>query len=515
MKGKGTQVLVEKVPTGIAGFDHISQGGIPKGRSTLVSGTSGSAKTIFACQFLIEGARLGEGCVFVTFEESVEDLRRNVYGFGWDIAALEREGKWAFVDVSSDPDSSMVVTGDFDLGALLARIEYAVQKVNAKRVSLDSIGSLFNHFDDARIIRNELLRVFAALKNLGVTAIVTAERTQEYGAIARYGVEEFVSDNVIILRNILAREKRRRTVEVLKFRGTGHNKGEYPFSIATNRGIVMIPLSALSLQQSSSAVRATSGNDILDEMCGGGYFRDSIVLVSGATGTGKTLLATSFLAGGVAEGERGLFLAFEESQGQLFRNAQGWNFDIATMEREGMLKVMCTYPEVAGLEDHLIIIKEVLETFKPKRIAIDSFSALERTNSVKDFREFVIGLTSLMKNLEITGLFTATTSALFGGTSVIEAHISTITDTVILLRYVELFGEIHRGLTVLKMRGSAHDKSIRKFDIDSTGLHIRSPFRNVTGILTGMASHNNPNEFDRLGEMFQDDVLPEPDDPNI
>ncbi len=495
---------VAKIETGIPGFDHISMGGLPKGRSTLVSGSAGTAKTVFACQFLIEGIRAGENGVFVTFEESTDDIRRNMLGFGWDIARWEAEGRWAFVDASRHHNET-VVLGVYDFAALLRRIEHAVEKVGATRVSLDSLGAIFTQFADVSILRAELFRIASSLKALGVTAVMTSERTQEYGEVARFGVEEFVADNVIILRNALEEEKRRRTIEILKFRGTSHRKGEFPFSVIPGRGIVVIPLSAIELKQRSSDLRITSGSPELDRMCGGGFFRDSVILVSGATGTGKTLMATGFMAGGAVNGERCLLFAFEESRDQLFRNAIGWGFDFERMERESLLKVVCEYPETAGLEDHLIQMRRVIEEFRPNRVAVDSLSALERISTSKSFREFVIGLTSFIKQQEVAGLFTSTTPTLLGGTSITEAHISTITDSIILLRYVELYGEMRRGLTVLKMRGSMHDKEIREFTIDASGMHIGKPFRDISGILSGNFTRIVPDEIQRISGLFQDD----------
>jgi circadian clock protein KaiC len=315
-------------------------------------------------------------------------------------------------------------------------------------------------------------------------------------------VEEFIADNVMILRNVLDDEKRRRTIEILKFRGTTHQKGEFPLAITPKSGIVVIPLSAIELRQRSSDVRASSGNKQLDEMTGGGFFRDSIILVSGATGTGKTLTVTQFLKGGWDAGERGLLLAFEESRDQLFRNARGWGIDFDAMERDDRLRVVCDYPEVQGLEDWLIQIKALVEEFKPQRIVVDSLSALERGGSVKAFREFVIGLTSFIKTQEITGLFTATTSTLLGGASITDAHISTLTDSIILLRYVEMFGSMKRGITVLKMRGSRHDTDIREFNISGDGMHIGRPFRHVTGILSGSPVHLSPGDVERVWMAF-------------
>jgi len=498
---------VSKIASGIPGFDLISQGGLPEGRPTLVSGTSGSAKTILALQYLVHAIKQQDmGGVFVTFEETPKDIRRNVKSFGWDLESFEKNGKLAIVDVSPEPDGNMIEAGDYDFSALLARVENAVKKVNARRVSIDSVSAIFSQFTDSGLVRRELFRLAAGLKKMGVTSLITAERTQEYGDIARYGVEEFVADNVIILRNILSEEKRRRTIEILKYRGAPHQKGEFPFTIS-GQGIEVLPLSAMELTQKSSTERISTGNDDLDNMCGGGFFRDSIILASGATGCGKTLTVTTFLDDGSRRGEKTLVFAFEESREQLLRNAIGWNKGFLKWEEEGLLKIVCAYPESLGLEDHLLLMRKEIESFNPSRIAVDSLSALERVSAGKSFREFVIALTSFIKARETAGLFTATTASLMGGTSVTEAHISTITDTIILMRYVELMGKMERGITVLKMRGSWHDKSIRQYEIDDKGMHIGRPFVNVGGILAGTPTHIVTVETERLEGMFEQEKV--------
>ncbi|MDB6036582.1 MAG: putative circadian clock protein KaiC [Verrucomicrobiales bacterium] len=475
---------MEKLPTGIAGLDWVCDGGFPKNRTTLVCGTAGSGKTLFAAQFLAEGIQqTNESGLFVTFEESPDDIRNNVGSLGWNVPLWEKQKKWVFVNAS--PRMEEQVVGEYDLTAFLVRIEKAIKEVNAKRVVIDSLGAIFSQFTIETIVRRELFRIVNALKEMGITSMMTAERDTEYGRVSRHSVEEFVADNVIILRNVLDQERRRRTLEVLKLRGSSHQKGECPFTILPKTGLELMPISFIALEQKSTSKRIRSGKKEVDDMCGGGFFRDSIILVSGPTGTGKTLLASEFIMGGAKSGERSLYFAFEESHEQLSRNATSWGMDFDELEKTGKLKMVCCYPETANLEEHLINMKRVIEEFKPQRIAVDSLSALERTAIRRGFRDFVLCLTAFIKKQQIAGLFTSTSPSLLGGLSVTEAHISTITDSIILLRYLEMAGEMRRGITVLKMRGSKHDKEIREYTIDEKGLHIGAPVNKVTGILTG------------------------------
>lgn len=483
---------IEKIETGIPGFDTVAMGGLPRNRMTLIAGTAGSGKTIFANQFLVRGLELTDGgAVFVTFEDAPDQIRRNMRSLGWEIEQWEESGRWAFVDAAIRPGEGSIVAGAFDLEALAARIQSAVKRVGASRISFDSINALFAQFEDHSMLRAELFRIVATLKEMDVTAIMTAERSNDYGDITRYGVEEFVADNVVILRNVLEAERRRRTLEILKVRGGRHQNGEFPFTIVPGDGILVIPLSGIELTQSSSTVRVTSGSEELDAMCGGGFFRDSIILVSGATGTGKTLTATQFLAGGVNAGEKCLLFAFEESKDQLFRNAAAWGIDFERMEKEETLRVVTSYPHARSLEDHLVNTIDQIEEFGPNRVVVDSLTALERAGPMRGFREFVINLTATLKQDEIAGLFTATSPSLAGGPSITDEHISTLTDSIILLRYVETFGVMRRAIAVLKMRGSQHDRNIRELTIDGEGMHIHGPFHDVTGLLWGTPHYSD------------------------
>ncbi|MBD0319893.1 MAG: circadian clock protein KaiC [Gemmatimonadetes bacterium] len=490
MSGTPNTPRLPKVPTGIEDFDVIAEGGFPQGRTTLIGGTAGSGKTIFAAQFLAAAVKKGEAGVFVTFEESPHELVQNLRTFGWDVEQWERDGKWAFVDGSPDEDATEVV-GDFDLSALLARVTRAVRDTGARRVSIDSVNALFSRLPAPERLRAELYRVSRALRDMGVTTLITSERTDDYGEVSRYGIEEFVADNVVLLRNTLQDERRRRTVEILKFRGTDHQRGEFPFTIASERGVVVLPLSAMELTQRSSTERITSGVEGLDEMLGGGYFRDSVILLSGATGAGKTLTVTHFIDGGHRAGDRSLLFAFEESREQLVRNARGWGVDFEEMERDGSLKIIPVYPHAMPIEDHLLRMRWAIEEFRPNRVVVDSLSALERISSLRSFREFILGLTSMLKHRETAGMLTSTSTSISGGHSVTEKHISTLTDTILLLRYVESFGELKRALLVLKMRGSPHDATIREYTIDDHGMHLGERFRATSGILSGNVTHRD------------------------
>jgi circadian clock protein KaiC len=475
---------VQKIRTSIEGFDDIGHGGLPIGRTTIVSGTSGTGKTLLAVQFLYNGIHyFNEPGVFVTFEESPTDIIKNAQSFGWDLQQSIDEGKLFILDASPDPEGQEIV-GNFDLSALIERIQYAITKYKAKRVSIDSVTAVFQQYDAASVVRREIFRLVARLKQMNATTIMTTERVEEYGPVARFGVEEFVSDNVVIVRNVLEGERRRRTIEILKFRGTTHMKGEYPFTI-TNNGINIFPLGAMRLTQRSSNIRVSSGVKTLDDMCGGGFFKDSIILATGATGTGKTLLVSKFLQEACLSGERAILFAYEESRAQLSRNAYSWGIDFEDLERRGLLKILCTYPESAGLEDHLQIIKSEIAEFKPARIAIDSLSALARGVSNNAFRQFVIGVTGYAKQEEITGFFTNTSDQFMGSHSITDSHISTITDTILLLQYVEIRGEMARAINVFKMRGSWHDKGIREYTISKDGAEIKDSFRNYEGIIGG------------------------------
>ena len=478
-----------RIEVGMNGLGVITHGGLPQGRLTLVSGTSGSGKTIFASQFLAKGAENGEPGVFVTFEERPDRIRADVHSFGWDIHEWEERGLWCFVDASLDYSQDVNYSGSFDLAPLVVRVKKAVADIGAKRVTLDSIGALINQFDNRVPARRALFEIAASLSEVGVTTVMTAERADDYGAVAHHGFEEFVADGVVLLRNALSGEKRRRTIEILKIRGGSHAKGEHLFTIRAGEGVVVVPNAEIGFDYESSTERTTSGNQALDEMLNGGYFQGSLILVSGPTGTGKSLLATQFVAGGAESGERVLFNSFEESAQQITRNALGWGINFDELSASGNLQIMAAPPEAMALEDHLLRIKEAVDEFKPTRVAIDSLTALQRISTVKSFREYVLGLAFYLKSRGVSGLFTATAGGADSEATLTDLHVSTITDTIIVLQYVAVDSRLSRGINVLKMRGSDHDKSLREFEIRDDGLHVGSPFGSMNGSWVGASAN--------------------------
>jgi len=483
--------ILERLATGINGFDQVALGGLTRGRTTLVTGSTGSGKTLFAVEFLARGIlRSGEPGLFVTFEETPDDLRRNWASLGFPIRQWESEGKWAFVDASADVEEAPVI-GAYDFGALAARIGHAARQIGAARVSVDSLDAVFTRFADPGVIRHELARIAAVLEKAEVTAVITAERADEYDHVSRYGVEEFVLDNVIILRNVLAQERRRRTVEIVKMRGAAHRTGEWLFTIDPRDGLVVIPLAFLVPPFArASQVRVSCGNDELDQMCRGGFFKDAIILLTGPSGAGKTLTSLKFVAAGLAAGERCLAFTFDESREQVRRNSAGWGIDLDSSEESGLLRIVCDYPEVASLEDHFIRIRRAIEEHKPDRLVIDTLSALERIVSPRALLDFVIALGSLVRQHSITTLLTSAPAGRFTPqlTPSIAGELASLTDVTITLRYFEHAGEIRRAIAVMQTRGSGHDPSIRQVTIDADGMHIAEPVTGPAGIFSGATS---------------------------
>jgi circadian clock protein KaiC len=510
--GAGTTIAksqVEKLSTGIQGFDEIAYGGIPKGRTTLLSGASGSGKTVFALQFLMGGVHDNQSGVFITFEETPEDIKRNMKSFGWDIEKLIKDGKFAFVDASPSEDESIEV-GDFDLGAFLVRILNAIKKVNAKRVAIDSISALFPRYSDQAVIRRELYRIASRLKKEGMTTILTAERTvEETGQIGRFGVEEFVSDNVILLHNYLdsVRGDRKRSVEILKFRGTVHETQDTPLLVLSD-GVNVFPRPRPSYKgQRSSDKKLSLGIPGLDKMFFGGVYELSTTLLTGASGAGKTVSGLHFIIEGAKRGEKGLLIAFEESDEQLFRNAESFGQDLRGYVKDGLVRLFTSVPEELKPEEHFKRIRDIVEESEVSRFVIDSLSALERIYPPDRFREFTVGLNTYLKGKGVTSLMTNTTAALLDVSQITETHLSTATDNIILLKYLELDGQMKRALIVVKARGSDHDKSLHELIIDAGGMSVGEPFYGVEGLMGGSAKRVIMPPVDVTEQMKKIDAL--------
>jgi len=473
------------IEVGIPGFDELVHGGLPRGRSTLLAGSTGTGKTVFGLQFLVGGARGGEHGVLVTFAERPEALIANVKSFGWDLGALVRDGRLAIVDAT--PTEEMTVSGRFDLAGLTARIAHSLGEVNGTRLFMDPLDALFEEFSAAVEVRRAFSAMLRAVRPLGATTLIAAERPDENGTLTRYGAEEFAVDNVILLRNVRAEERRRRTVEVLKLRGADHHKGEFPFVIDKNSGIEIVPFSPIEGDATGSTERIPLGNAELDAMCGGGTYRDALVMITGATGTGKTLIGLQFVVAGIDAGERVLYLSFEESQWQLERNAAAWGMDLKTPERAGLLQIASRYPARVGLEDLLVELKHTVETFEPTRLVLDSITAIEHNSPSKAFREFSVGLSGYLKGRGIATMMTTTLPNLLGGDHATDLYLSTIADAILALRYFDLDSEIRRAVLVLKVRGSQHASQMHEYEILETGMSVVGPITGIRGILVGMA----------------------------
>ncbi len=478
---------VRKLATGIRGFDHVAMGGLPARRATVVAGQAGSAKTVFAAQFLAEGVRRGQPGVFVTLEEPAEDLRANLLTLGCDLTAWEGTGDWRFVDASPLARSeAQQGHAPYSTETLVAQIGHAVDATGAERLALDSLNAVLAMQEDVVAARQLLRSLIASLRGMGLTVVLTVETPGDPGGtLSPYGVEEFVADNVVLLRNVREGSYRRRTLEVLKMRGAMHHKGDVGFSVVPGQGLVVLPITAPHQEPQAGSARVSSGNAGLDRLTHGGLLRGSSTLLSAPTGTGKTLLATQFAAEGAASGEPALVVAYEETPEQVRANGRALGHDFPAYEEQGLLHIVSLYPEVASLDDHLVEIRDLVERLQPTRLTVDSLSALERLGSPHAYREFVIAITSFVKTLGLASMMTAASSQLAGATSVTESHISGLVDTVVLLRHVEYESSLKRGLLVLKMRGSSHDHQMCELYVRDGDLVVGEPFADLGGVLSG------------------------------
>ena len=470
-----------KARTGISGLDEITGGGLPRGRPTLVCGSAGCGKTLLAMEFLVRGVtQFGENGACITFEESEAELAQNVRSLGFDVDQLVAEQKLAF-DYIHVERRDIQETGEYDLEGLFLRIGLAIDSVGAKRVVLDTLEALFSGFADPAVLRAELRRLFRWLKDRGVTAVVTGERGE--GALTRQGLEEYVSDCVILLDHRIQQQVSTRRIRIVKYRGTAHGTNEYPFLIDAN-GISVLPVTSLGLHHKVSNERISSGVARLDGMLSGGYFRGSSVLISGTAGSGKSSLAAHFVHAACQRGERCLYLAFEESRDQVVRNMRSISLDLEPFLKRDLLRLEASRPTACGLEMHLAQIHQLVAEFKPRNVVIDPISSLVAAGSLTDTHAMLLRLIDFLKSAGITAVFISLTS---GGTE-LEATgltVSSLIDTWIVLRDIELAGERNRGLYVVKSRGMNHSNQIREFLITAEGIRLRDVYVGPEGVLTG------------------------------
>jgi circadian clock protein KaiC len=473
---------LEKTPTGIPGFDEISEGGLPKGRTTIVCGGAGCGKTMLGIEFLVRGAQeYNEPGVLMAFEETPEDIARNVASLGFDIEALANQKK-LFLDFISVEPHEIQESGDYDLEGLFIRLQSAVDAVGAKRVMFDTLEALFSGFRNPGILRAEFRRLFRWLKDRGLTTVITAERGE--GTLTRHGLEEYVSDCVILLDHRIKDQISARRLRIVKYRGTKHGADEYPFLI-DERGMSILPLTSLQLQHSVSNERISSGVPDLDEMLEGkGYFRGSSVLITGTAGSGKTTLAASFVDAACRRGERCLYIDFEESRDQVARNMNSVGIDLDQWSKKGLLTHEAWRPTQFGIEMHLLRIHKLIEKVKPQCVVIDPITNLLNGSSDKEVYSMLMRLLDFLKVSGITAVFVSLTS---GGDNMEQTTvgISSLTDTWILLRDLELNGERNRCIYVLKSRGMAHSNQLREFVLTGHGIRLLPVYIGPGGVLTG------------------------------
>jgi circadian clock protein KaiC len=458
-----------KSPSGIRGLDEITDGGLPRGRPTLVTGSAGCGKTMFAMEFLVQGAlEQNEPGVFMAFEESALDLAQNVASMGFDLADLAARKKLLVDSVSIDR-AEIQETGEYDLEGLFIRLGYAIDSIGAKRVVLDTIEALFAGLSNQGILRSELRRLFRWLKKKGVTAVVTAERGEN--TISRYGMEEYVADCVILLDHRVTEQVSTRRVRIVKYRGSRHETNEFPFLIG-DEGIYLLPVTSMGLDHKVTTARISTGIPRLDAMLGGkGYFRGSTILVTGTPGMGKTSLASTFADAACRRGERCIYIAFEESREQIFRNMRSIGIDLGAWASKGLFRVHAGRPTVAGLETHILMIHRMSDEFRPKVVVIDPISNLTEVGNKVDVKAMLSRLIDYLKSQGITTLFTSlVTKGVNEDTS--GGEVSSLMDTWIQLEDIEMSGEHNRGLFILKSRGMAHSNQVREFLLTNRGIDL-------------------------------------------
>lgn len=462
-----------KAATGISGLDEVTRGGLPSGRPTLVCGPAGCGKTLLAMEFLVRGiTEFDEPGVFVSFEETVDELVQNVASMGFDLQQLQDDNLLVMDHIQLAP-GDLEETGAWDLSGLFIRLGAAIDEVGAKRVVLDTIETLFGAFANTAILRAELRRLFTWLKERGVTAIVTGERGD--GSLTRYGIEEYVSDCVIVLDHRVNGQTSTRRLRVLKYRGSLHGTNEYPFLIGGN-GVSVLPITSIGLQHQASDERVSTGVDGLDEMLDGrGPFRGSSVLISGTAGTGKSTIAAQFCASACGRGERALYFAFEESESQIIRNMKSVGIDLQHWVDAGLLHFRCVRPSLLGLEAHLASMQDLVSEFGPDVVVMDPISDLLHSGDGEEVFDMLTREVDYLKSSGVTALFTSLNVVRDSENN--EQQIGSLIDTWVMAKLEEGDGSRHRVVYVLKSRGMAHSHEIREFVLSHEGLAVTGVYR--------------------------------------
>lgn len=493
---------LKKSLTGVQGLDEITGGGLPTGRPTLVSGGAGSGKTLFGLGFLVRGAtQYNEPGVFISFEETLTDLSMNAASLGFDLDQLVKD-KLLFLDHVQIARSEIAETGEYDLDGLFIRIADAVQQVGAKRIVLDTIETLFAQLPNPIILRAEIRRLFTYLKAKGLTTVITAERDGP-DKLTRHGIEEFVSDCVIVLDHRIREEISTRRMRVVKYRGSTHGANEYPFLIDEHGISVLLPISSLGLDHEAPDARISTGIERLDGMMGGqGFYRGSSILLSGTSGTGKTSLAAHFVDAACRRGERCLYFAFEESPQQVVRNMRSIGIDLQPWINRGLLRFLAARPTYGGIEDVLLVTHKSISAFKPTIVVVDPITNLLMVSTLNEVRSMLTRLIDFLKTQKVTAIFTSLTAP---GSSLeaSEADVSSLMDTWVLLKTVEIGGERNRALYVLKSRGMEHSNQIREFLLTNDGLRMLDVYLGSEGVLTGAARVSQEGREKAAGTVRQ------------
>ena len=483
MQSKTKKDAIEKVFTGIRGFDEMLGGGVPKGRSTLITGGTGTGKTVILNEFLYQGiTQFKENGVYVTFEEDKRDIIKNVKGFGWNYGSLIAQKKLAFVDAGALKEATFESGQNYDLSPLIERVKYALKKVKAKRLAIDSLDNLFSRFQNKDAVRQALCQITAELKDLGVTVLITAEKSGPEQGLTRYGVEEFVADGVIEIELVKGQQQFLRRMFVVKFRGTGFRSGIVEFEI-TDQGLVIYPKIPVEnlVAKTDFKVRKHFGIKGLDDILGGGIPQGHVVLVSGNTGTGKTMFGMHFLRQGIVEGENTVFVALEEPVEQVKKTALAHGWDFNRYEKEKKISFVTTNLIDVSNDKLLYKIISAVEGINAKRVVIDSISTLfSATMSEEQVRQFLLQLAGYFKANGITCVMNSLSPASFGAVQgqllsnliTNEMRLSSVTDGIIILLFVEREQKVKKLLTVLKLRGSQHAKEIFSFEIEKDGIKM-------------------------------------------